>query len=446
MNKGIKKFGELNNKKDKIYLTMYEEPPLMPLTLQTFETVALDRLLVLKGIEDAQLRGISGKKLKTEILKLTKDRLEIENESDVERDQISHFILRYAYCDSDEHQKWFLDQESALFAYRYDRLKDKNEFLTKYKFRETDISDIRLNDLFNRYYQEDNGKIYVVEFENVPDLIRHKKVIIENGLAYVPEPYIVSLLKVKFKQIVLEGLKKAQKKVDVIYNDPRLSAFIKNLPKQYIGNDYSNSKTITNIKPENIHDLSKTSFPLCMNYLETKLHERHHLRHMGRMQYSLYLKGIGLSLEDALIYWQSEFSSVPAEKFQKEYAYNIRHNYGKEGKRQDYTPYSCMKIICGSVPGPEEFHGCPYKHKNESELKKLLYLRGLNQIQIDDIISSVKHNDYQIACRKEFQYTHEGADDSVVGNHPNAYFDACWKFYHKEKEEKTNTKSTTESK
>ncbi len=50
--------------------------------------------------------------------------------------------------------------------------------------------------------------------------------------------------------------------------------------------------------------------PLCMRNLAQKLSEVHHLRHAGRIQYGLFLKGIGLGLEEALIYWAGEFSKV----------------------------------------------------------------------------------------------------------------------------------------
>lgn len=67
-------------------------------------------------------------------------------------------------------------------------------------------------------------------------------------------------------------------------------------------------------------------------------------------------------MEDALIFWEREFTrSMSHDDFQKKYAYNVRHLYGKEGGRKNYAPYSCMKIVLGTQPGVGEFHGCPYK-------------------------------------------------------------------------------------
>ena len=63
------------------------------------------------------------------------------------------------------------------------------------------------------------------------------------------------------------------------------------------------------------------------------------------------MQGIGLPLEEAMKFWRAEFGPKSAgEAFDKKYAYGVRYNYAKEGKRTDYTPYSCMKIIQTPVP------------------------------------------------------------------------------------------------
>lgn len=89
----------------------------------------------------------------------------------------------------------------------------------------------------------------------------------------------------------------------------------------------------------------------------------HKLKHWGRLQYGLFLKGAGLDLEGAQQFWESHFSKVMNhDQFVKNYSYSFRHMYGKEGARKNYTPYSCMKIIMGTPPEAGSHHGCPYRY------------------------------------------------------------------------------------
>ncbi|VDK28732.1 unnamed protein product [Anisakis simplex] len=95
-----------------------------------------------------------------------------------------------------------------------------------------------------------------------------------------------------------------------------------------------------------------------MRQIHTRLRVDHHLMHSARMQYGLFLKAIGMTLEDALAFFRAEFTKkVDSDKFDKQYAYNIRHNYGKEGSRRDYKAYSCAKIILGDAPTGQQCHG-----------------------------------------------------------------------------------------
>jgi DNA primase large subunit len=83
-----------------------------------------------------------------------------------------------------------------------------------------------------------------------------------------------------------------------------------------------------------------------MKVLYTALKNQHHLKHFGRLQLGLYLKGLGLTMDEAMKFWKDEFTKkIDGDKFEKNYAYNVRHMFGQEGKRNDYRAWNCQKVI-----------------------------------------------------------------------------------------------------
>lgn len=127
--------------------------------------------------------------------------------------------------------------------------------------------------------------------------------------------------------------------------------------------------------------LSEASYPLCMRVLHKGLRKSHHLTNGGRVQYGLFLKGMGISMSDAISFWKDEFTKImPETTFNREHTYYIRFLYGWEGSRRDYQPYKCSKIMDSSV-GPRDYHGCPFKHMIHDTLEIELTDCGLNQLR-----------------------------------------------------------------
>ena len=50
-------------------------------------------------------------------------------------------------------------------------------------------------------------------------------------------------------------------------------------------------------------------------------------------------------MDDAIRYFKGEFTkaNIAPDKFDKEYTYGIRYNYGKEGKKVNWAPWNCMR-------------------------------------------------------------------------------------------------------
>lgn len=135
---------------------------------------------------------------------------------------------------------------------------------------------------------------------------------------------------------------------------------------------------------EEIDELSQKHFPPCMQVMHKELTEKHHLRHFARIQYGLFLKGIGLPAEEALLFFRDHFTrggNMTAEQFQRNYAYGVRYNYGLEGRRTDFSPYSCNKIIQSSR-GAGDCHGCPFQYMTGDQIRAMAIKSGV-QDEID---------------------------------------------------------------
>jgi DNA primase large subunit len=60
--------------------------------------------------------------------------------------------------------------------------------------------------------------------------------------------------------------------------------------------------------------------------LYSHLSTEHHLRYVGREHLTSFLKGAGLDLTNALLFWKYAFAPKNSEAdFEKKYAYNIKH-------------------------------------------------------------------------------------------------------------------------
>nr|XP_045721365.1 DNA primase large subunit-like [Mirounga angustirostris] len=116
------------------------------------------------------------------------------------------------------------------------------------------------------------------------------------------------------------------------------------------------------------------------------------------------------------------FVSFSSNQFDKGYSYNIRHSFGKEGKRTDYTPFSCMKIILTNPPSHGDYHGCPFRHSDPELLKQKLQSYKISPGGIQQILDLVKGTHYQVACQKYFEMIHNVDDGGFSLSHPNQFF------------------------
>mmetsp|Transcript_17053 Transcript_17053/g.28519 ORF Transcript_17053/g.28519 Transcript_17053/m.28519 type:complete len:477 (-) Transcript_17053:443-1873(-) len=434
-------------------LSMYPEPPTEKLTVTEFEDFALDRLRLLSTIDIARAKGLKGDQLEKTIRK-ARDEFMPNTPAGKRKDLYSHFILRLAYCRSEDLRRWFLSNEIELFKWRFITTspEERNRWMLSsglhyeaITINETEELQKELAQTLASRHDEasknsDINRIshYKVPFEEVIDLVKHRRVFLRAGSAYVPESDLVSIVSNQVRAAWSKQLATISRAWPTLRQDEaeRLSGFLEGLASQYVGEDYSKPRSGSKVSLAELPQIAQRSFPLCMHNMYSKLSDTHHLKHQARQQFGLFLKGIGLTVEESIAFWRAEFTkTMPPDKFMKEYSYGIRYNYGLEGKRQDWSPMSCAKIITspGSNTAAGEHHGCPFRNYDEVQMRAQLQQMQVGSADATYILEKMRGHHYQVACGKYFEAKHKGSTliETELGgiSHPNQFFEESVKFY-----------------
>jgi DNA primase large subunit len=429
---------------------------------------------VLRKIEEMKTRSLPLDVYRAQLDASIKSNLRCSNDDRI--DVASHFILRAAYCRNEDLRRWFLTQECHLFRHRLESMSSRGgrgggiasgngnynrdelrDFLTRNDFDLDRLSPTEKEGLRTKLLSipgTNTVEFNVTEYYRVPfaqalELVGRRECHVHGGYAYVPLSRIVSIVAAKFRSALSRSLASAGGTFrQVVSRDEksRIGPLLTSMNSQYTGpgGGMGNNGIVYGIDGEmsltasNVDEMANRSMPLCMKQLHRGLQRDHKLKHQGRLQYGLFLKGAGMSLEEHTLFFQREFTRImTGEQFNKQYAYSIRHTHGKEGKRATYTPYNCTRIILGNPPqNAAEHHGCPYRHYDDASLSALLgQLKVGNAADRDAIMAHKRDGNFQLACTRHFDAVHPGATTlegvslDGVGNHPNAWFSASVSYH-----------------
>lgn len=370
------------------------------------------------------------------------------------KDHYSHFILRLAFSSTEDLRRRFSRLETMLFRLRYkmDDARERQDFVNSLDFLAWEMvsekeklelgEDLRAATGTARKGEEEGW--FKVEWERVPELVEARKVLLKRGTAYVPIREQMSLVVTEFTHQLDAQLDLTARVLPRLDEDDRLSPILTHLSRSFTAPDvaYDSSSTLGGEFHPNASNIDALSqhFPLCMSHLHSTLRQNSHLKHFGRLQYTLFLKGLGLSLEDCILFWRRSFKLITDEKFAKEYRYNIRHSYGDVGgdanrRGRGYTPYSCQKLLTEPLPSAGQTHGCPYRTFTPDNLVSLLQQSGISDREVlKGVREDVGRQRYHVACNRVFEANHKteikrvkdeglwNTSELDVIAHPNTYF------------------------
>jgi len=285
-----RKVGERPQNVKSCNLSFYQTPPDQEIELDDLEDYAIARLQVLRRIDVLRAQGITGDKFISGVVKADNKYLFPVNSKtyieDRKRDLISHYVLRMAYCKTEELRRWLLANESQLFSIRLGNTKasDVDRFLVKNDIKYPPITQaeklkqrvqLMASDGNMSAAQFESLDFYKVPFTEVSNLVSKRKVFLQNGFAYVSRDKVSSIVLEKFRASLSKSLTVACQKSDMIEGDGRIEPLVNNLAKiafRYGGSLMKASTGLDgSVNSESVISLFKNYLTTTMGHTEPKV-------------------------------------------------------------------------------------------------------------------------------------------------------------------------------
>lgn len=239
-----------------------------------------------------------------------------------------------------------------------------------------------------------------VHFRHCLAFIARRQVPLEHSVAHIPCSKWKMYLAVLFKDNLKNRLSKTN--LGNLEHDPRIADLMSLVCKEIPS--INNRCSVNIVKNNEVDDICK-SFPPCMINLHRSLRNKHRLSHNQRFSYSLFLKDIGMPVEEAITFWKTEYQQAPSgnhncchnwQNDEKKFVYGIRHLYGLEGGKKNYSSRSCSHFQSFTEGS------CPFKSFDNESMMHILNIKN-----IDPMLSQIKNfqeqKQYTSACMMYLQ-------------------------------------------
>lgn len=269
-------------------------------------------------------------------------------------DNVGHFILCIIsiLCENKELTQFFLKAELELFKRRvaalgaYDMRSFSKKLLRTIKKQENvpafvySLQVLCQHLMLKEVAQHinticgNNCTVHKISlnFKQCLPLVARRQVELKHGKAIICCGTWKQYLLILFSENLRNSIRTTN--LEPLKSDPRIMTLLKKVKSEFtlVG---TNTNTLLS---KNV-DAASTSFPPCMLNLHQSLRKKHRLSHSQRFYYSLFLKDIGMPIEEAINFWRTEYTLHPSghhscchnwEKDEKKFLYGIRHMYGLE--------------------------------------------------------------------------------------------------------------------